>query len=202
MARIQDLNEYEKHFYDVMKARGYKSSIITDSYSLDGKGVRLTHPEGIFRFMVEGFTFYVQTPKTEPRAWGHRKKDVIKWYIVRNLFTDEEHKTMKDALIVPDLGDALLVARIEATIKANDEEETMRGVRQARRTALSEAAPDMWRALRVITLDPQINGYLLEFDPQALKQCHNALAEAGEQDPEDLSVARSGLAQSQHDTIG
>lgn len=190
MARIEDLGDYEKHFFDVMKARGYKHAIMTDTYSTDSKGVQLTHPDGIFRFEVAGNSFYIQTPKQEMRGYSNRKKEITKWHTLRNLFTDEEHKAMQAARIVPGLDDGQLVARIEATVKANSEEESMRGIRQARRTALREAAPVMWRALSLITSDKVDRELLEDADPMALKQCLEALAEAGDQDPDDLSVSR------------
>ncbi len=202
MAKLDELNDYERHFYDVMKARGYKHAIITDSYSTDARGVRLTHPEGTFRFEVEGFTFNIQTPKTESRGYGNRKKEIIKWYTLHHFFKPEEHEAMKEARIIPNLDDNQLVARIEATMKSKDEEESMRGIRQARRIALREAAPHMWRALKMITSNPKLHEPIEENDPMALQQICDALTQAGSQDPDDLSVARSGLAQSQHDTVG
>ncbi len=210
MGRIIDLNDYEKHFYDVMKARGYKHAIIRDSYSTDSQGVTLTHPDKTFRFEVTGNTFSIQTPKKESRGYGVRKKTITKWYTLRNVFTDEEQKAMRDARVVPDLDDIQLVALIAATIKANDEEFAMREVRLARLTALREAAPDMWRALIAIAQEYHDEYGLCFFCGQGDAPFHKpdipshahgcpmelallALELAGDQDPDDLSITRSGV---------
>ncbi len=201
MAGIKDLNDYEKRFFDVMKARDYKSSVVTDDGGF-ARGVLLTHPNGTFRFRVEGRGFAVETPTIRTQGYGRRHKEVRRWYNLKNVFTKDEMKEFQETQTLPDMGDLALIAKIEQTIKTNEEEQAMKGVREARRMALREAAPDMWRALRVITLDLAIKDELERLDPQALKQCQDAVINAGSQDPDDLSVARSGLAQSQHDTVG
>ncbi len=194
MARIDDLNSYELAFRVAMMTRGYKSSLVVLDEGSRVRGVLLTHPDTTFRFRVEGSGFSIETPKVRTRGYGVTLKEYNSWSQVRHVFTDEENAHYRENNLIPDLDDGQLVARIEAAIKANDDEEAMRGIRQARRMALREAAPDMWKALRVIVMTPAHKNYLEEFDPQALKQCQDALINAGTQDPEDLSVARSGLS--------
>lgn len=192
MAGIKDLNDYEKRFFDVMKARGYKSNVVADQSGF-ARGVLLTHPNASFRFRVEGHRFVVETPKVRTQGYAPNEVKVTRWYPLDNVYTRDEMKEFRETQTLPDIGDLAIIAKIESTIKANDQEESMRGVRQARQMALREAAPAMWRALSLITSDKIDRELLEDADPMALKQCLEALAEAGEQDTEDLSVYRSGL---------
>ncbi len=179
-----------------MKARGYKANVIAnDSYTHQADGVLLVHPTGTFRFRVSGLGFVIQMPTARTVDYGRRRgTQRTEWHQLRGVFSNDEAREFRFSSTWPQMGDLELLSRVEAAIKANDDEESMSAVRQARRMALREAAPDMWRALRVIVMTPQHKEYLEEIDPQALKQCLDALAQAGEQDTEDLSVSRSGMA--------